>query len=567
VCLSAEQIRPEEQGLSTYSLRIAPRLALLSERTNYRIFQQQTVVQIVTAVLDDWQIEHRWQVDDAAYPQLEYRVQYGESDLAFISRLLERAGISYHFADSEGATRLVLDDAPQHRDGRALPLPYAASPELADQEHAGNVRVCHRHRGGRYRIRDYDFRHASRFELAQQASAGDGAEQLLEDYRYQPGAFTTEGHEGGDTPAADDRGVARSDERHGARLAHLGLEHERSGQRQVSFSHTALDLHAGMTFAISGHPRRELAVTERLLITDMALEGTTEGGWRAVGRARFAAAAYRPPMTTRLPRIHGLESAIVVGPENEEIYTDELGRVRVQFHWDRRGGYDERSSCWLRVSHGWAGGGFGMIALPRIGQEVLVSFLGGDPDQPVVVGRVYNGESRVPYELPGRRTVSTWRSRSTPRSDGFNELRFEDRAGEEEVFLHAERDLAEEVGHDHRLRVERNETIRIGAHRSETVGSGDKLVVRRGDKEIEVATGDMTVSVAEGFLLLRNAATRIRLEEGVIVIDTGQGASIKLARDEISFFAKKLLVEVSDQIKMTAEARIDLRGGLITLND
>jgi type VI secretion system secreted protein VgrG len=192
--------------------------------------------------------------------------------------------------------------------------------------------------------------------------------------------------------------------RRGARLA---------GSRLVTFETNAIDLRPGTVFSIEGHPRAELDAQTGLLVTSLSIEGSPEGEWTIRGEAVPADRPYRPPLVTRKPKVHGVQSGVVVGPAGQEIHTDEHGRVRVQLAWDREGRLDESSSCWLRVSQGWAGAGYGMFALPRVGQEVLVAFLDGDPDQPIVVGRVPNALNPLPIRLPEERTQSAWRSASS----------------------------------------------------------------------------------------------------------------------------------------------------------
>jgi type VI secretion system secreted protein VgrG len=182
-------------------------------------------------------------------------------------------------------------------------------------------------------------------------------------------------------------------------------------------------------------------------------------------------------MRTSKPIVRGVQSAVVVGPAGEEIHTDEFGRVRVQFHWDREGKYDDNSSCWMRVSQGWAGSGYGMIVIPRIGQEVLVGFFEGDPDQPVIIGRVYNNTARVPYKLPDHKTKSTWKSDSSPNSDGFNEIMFEDAKGKELVYVQAQKDLQKLVKNNETERTGVNRTIAVGANRTATIGVNDTTIV------------------------------------------------------------------------------------------
>jgi type VI secretion system secreted protein VgrG len=583
VCVFAEQIEVEPRGVSTYVLHIAPQLALLGRRVNYRVFQHKNVREIVAEILDEWGVEHEWRIDAAEHPTLEYRVQYAETDLAFVGRILATEGISYFFEHSADASRLVLNDAPERGEPRADALPHAAGPEERTLGfHVSEVRVSQGLRSGQLRVRDYDARRATRYELAQQAAEGSDLERRLEIYQHRPGAFTTEGHDPSGTPAADDLGVARSDERHGARLARIGLEQERATRQLVSFGSNAIDLHTGSVFSIEGHPRADLRADRHLLVIELALYGAPSDPLHLSGQAVFTAQRYRPPREARTPRIHGLENAIVVGPGGEEIHTDEFGRVRVQFLWDRGGSFNERSSCWIRVSQGWAGGGFGMVALPRVGQEVLVSFLGGDPDQPIVVGRVYNATSVLPHALPENKTVSCWRSRSTPQSAGFNELRFEDKAGSEQVYLHAERDLDEEVGHNHHLRVRAAESIRVGSSqsvsvggkRTETIGNGDELVVREGDKMIDVLDGDTIVTCENGKIALENGIAFIRMLRDKIELHTGRGASLTLEGDRITLAARVIELNAIDEARVVSARDVfvdgtrqtDIHGGLIKLN-
>jgi type VI secretion system secreted protein VgrG len=215
----------------------------------------------------------------------------------------------------------------------------------------------------------------------------------------------------------------------------------------------------------------------------------------------FADVTYRPPLTTPKPVIHGLQSAMVVGPKGEEIHTDEVGRVRVQFHWDRAAPFDDNSSLWMRVSQGWGGGGYGMMAIPRVGHEVLVAFLEGDPDHPVVVGRVHNGTAPVPHKLPQNKTATSLRSASSPGGEGFNELTFDDARGRELVFVHAERNLKKLVKHDETEVTQKNRHVTVGDNLTklvmldETETTGADRTVTVGGKLGETVGGDHTVAV------------------------------------------------------------------------
>ena len=476
VCLNAEHLRSEADGLSTYAVNLGPRLALLEHRRNYRHFQQRSAIAIVRTLLDEWSVPHLLRLEENGYPSLDMRMQYGETDLQLVQRLLECEGVSYYFEHDANETRMVLDDHPHTRSGRAASLPFVDSPNRdGGNEYVTAVRFQRNMRAGRFRVRAHDFRRSSRFDLA-----GDAAEEASESegrferYHYLPGAFATSGHEGGESPVADDRGSVRGDMDYGQRLARVGMERHVGERSSVHFLSNAFDLHAGSLFTLTRHPRPELA-DRKLLVRELRTELYVDTESSCAGVGVDAARPFRPAVRHPQRRIHGLESATVVGPAGEEIHTDEFGRVRVQFPWDREGAHDERSSAWVRVSYGWAGAGFGMVSVPRIGQEVVIAFLGGDPDQPIVVGRLYNGTHPPPHTLPEGKTISAWRSRSTPSSEGYNELYFDDRAGAELVYLRAERDREKLVRHDERENVHHNRTVEIGGDHEKTVKGKERI--------------------------------------------------------------------------------------------
>jgi type VI secretion system secreted protein VgrG len=469
VVVGARQDRTEREGQTSYTFQLAPRLSLLGERHNYRHFQHQTVLDIARALLDEWGVPHQVRAA-ASYPSLEMRVQYGETDLDFLERLLEDEGISYAFESDESTTRVVLDDRPQSREARTPALRYVDNPnEAAESEYVTAVRFERNLRAGRYRVRTDDFRRP-RYDLARQAEGTSDAERTFERYHYRPGSFLTEGHPGGDTPTADNLGTARHDEGHGARLAQVGLERHQSERDRVSFSTNAFDIGAGRVWTLEGHPRSELG-DRNYLTTEFYIDASDDSESTAHGVAVFADRAHRPKRRHDPRVVHGLIAATVVGPPGEEIHVDEFGRVRVKFHWDQSDASADRASAWLRVCHSWAGGGFGTVMLPRVGDEVVVGFMAGNPDEPVVMGRLYNAQHPHPYRLPQHKTRSTWKSRSTPRSDGYNELRFEDKAGHEEVYLHAQRNRRKVVRCD--------ESNAIGNDRSTSIGRDDKIQIKR----------------------------------------------------------------------------------------
>ncbi|MBK8256788.1 MAG: type VI secretion system tip protein VgrG [Polyangiaceae bacterium] len=594
ICANMHQQRVETSGLSTYQLQIVPRLWLLTQRRNNRLFQHQTIPDMVEKLLTEWQIEHEMRLDRPSYPRLELRTQYGESDYDFISRLLEEAGISFFFAEEpKKGTVLVLADAPQAGPIReAGPLRFIDQPnEPYTYDHATGLVISHDVRPGKVTLRDFDFRRSPTYKLFGSSEPPKNIEERLEQYHYAPSSFLVEkavpAHLPGGLPAiplggalgsmanaavadltsaipgaaaakgladaavsgslgakvgqaaankvsqvvggkvqnvvqeqigkvagkagdvvgnlagdlagkalgglagkaagllagavgrlfGDDKGAARADEKHGTLRAVVTTESIRTGRKRVQFDTNAIDLAPGTVCSIENHPHRELGPGRKLLITSFMVEGTPGDAWSMSAEGVFADAAYRPSLRTPRPTIQGMQSAIVVGPKGEEIYTDETGRVRVQFHWDREGDYDDNSSCWMRVSHGWAGGGYGMIAIPRVGHEVIVAFLEGDPDQPVVVGRLYNSATRPPYDLPANKTRSTWKSDTTPGSGGFNEIMFEDARGRELVYMQAEKDLEKLVKHDESMAIGHNQSISVGNDRTATIGALDARLV------------------------------------------------------------------------------------------
>ncbi|HSN98527.1 MAG TPA: type VI secretion system tip protein TssI/VgrG, partial [Candidatus Nanopelagicales bacterium] len=388
--VEAVEVGDGEAGLSTYELTLVPWLWWLTQRTQYRIFQRRSAYEVVREVLDEWGFgpEVTWRIDDAQLPRRPYLVQYGETDLGFVSRLLEEAGIAYCFSDegSEG-TQLVLSDRLHECAPRRTPaLVHVERPaERVLREFATRVSIAEEIRPESVVLRDHDFRRPA---WALRGEARRGSRGVGEVERYAPGAFLVERGGGG--------GGAVHEDRYGATLAARALESARTGGCLVRFETNAIDLRPGTIITLEGHPREELGMSAPLLVTAIRIEGSRQGDWTARAEAVPAAMPYRPAQRTPKPKVAGVQSATVIGPRGQEIHTDEHGRVQVQFPWDR----EEQGSCWLRVAQGWAGAGLGLFALPRVGQEVLVGFLEGDPDQPVVVGRLSNALNPPPLKLP-----------------------------------------------------------------------------------------------------------------------------------------------------------------------
>jgi type VI secretion system secreted protein VgrG len=479
ICSFAEQIQgvtpqPGEKPLSTYFFRIVPSAWLMTQRQGFRVYQHLSIPDIVDKLLSEWSIDPVWKIDRGTYPKLEYKVQYGETDYAFMCRLLEEAGIAFAFPDDDNGSKITLYDKPQSAAPRGSSVHYVDNPsQSAEREFVTSVRLSHEVRPGAWTLRDYDFRNPS-FSLLTEAKKAPSPEDVLEQYHYKPGSMLIEGGRGGATPVADDQAVARYEQKYGKERSQRSLEADRMGKRTISFDTNCIDLAPGVVFGIDNHPHAELS--EKLLVTELTLDHTVGEEWHMHARAVFAKDPYRPAMITPKPTVHGVQTAMVVGPKGQEIHTDEFGRVRTQFPWDREGKSDEHSSCWMRVSQGWSGTGFGMINIPRIGQEVLVGFLDGDPDNPIVVGRVFNAVQQVPYKLPENKTVSGWKTNSSPGGEGYNEIKLEDKKNLELFYVQAQRNLDKLVKND--------ETERTLRHHKQTIVGNQDIVVKQVKKEL-----------------------------------------------------------------------------------
>jgi type VI secretion system secreted protein VgrG len=498
LCSELHQIAVEDDGLSTYHLTIVPALWLATQRRNHRMFQQQSELAIVLALLSEWGIEPEKRLT-GSYKSRKYRVQYGESDFAFICRMLEDAGISFFFEPGKEETKMILSDAPQAADARA-PIAFRDEPTKADREHVTSMRVGRKIRPGKYTMRDHDYRKDPSFKLVAEAKNAQGVEEKLERFHYTPGAFLFGTDKGEATPHADDKGKSRTDEGEAATLAQKRLDAKRGSAKTVTFQTNVLELAPGVVTGFLDHPRSDLGDGKRFLIVETSRHGTNTGEWSTHCEARSAELSYRPPIVTPKPKVSGIESATVVGAPGEEIHTDEFGRVRVHFHWDRESKMDDNSSCWIHVSQPWGGQGFGGSALPRVGQEVLVDFLGGDPDRPVIVGRVFTNLQKTPYKLPDNKTQSGLKSNSTNQTGGYNELMFEDAAGKELVRVQAEKDWNKliknnedaVVGNNRTRQVKNDESITVGNNRTKTIQKNEDVVIGQ-NRSVQIGASEREV--------------------------------------------------------------------------
>jgi type VI secretion system secreted protein VgrG len=482
---------------TTYHATLVPRVWLLFHRVGSRIFQDMSVPDIVAQVLE----EGGFTMDDYRFVQQckhtprDYCVQYRESQLAFVMRLLEEEGFFFFFFEHQAEREvLVMADGEVVHEPVPGPLPLTYHPrtgQVPSAEFVYRFRYGEQVRPGSATLRDFKFKNPA---LNLEVSQSTDRDQDLEVYDY-PGEYTT--------PEV------------GERLAQWRLEAQQTNRRRGSGESVCRRLLPGYELEMDGHPRPDFNAKWVLTRVDsfgnqpqVREEEAGPGGTEYSNRFECipAGVPFRPPRVTRRPVIEGVQTAIVVGPAGEEIYTDEHGRVKVQFHWDRLGKRDQDSSCWVRVSQGWAGAGWGAMYLPRIGHEVMVDFIEGDPDRPLVVGRVYHGTNPPPYPLPKEKTKSTLKSNSSPGGGGYNELRFEDRKGSEEVYFQAEKDNNNLIKHDQSTNVGNDQTLTVGHDRTKTVKHDETVTVENDEtitvngKHTEAIKKDTTITVTQGNL-------------------------------------------------------------------
>jgi type VI secretion system secreted protein VgrG len=503
-----------QTGLSvrgvTYEATVRPWLWFLTRRADCRIFQEMSVPDIVKKVFQDAGFSDFDLSLNGNHGPWEYCVQYRETDFNFVSRLMEQEGIYYFFKHEDGKHTLKLAD--NYGAHEALPgnetVPFYPPSDKVREDHAYEWSITQEVFPGVYSLQDFDFEKPGADLSAQSKIKRNHAQAEAEIYDY-PGEYHEE---------KDGKDYAKS------RIEELQWQHE-----QIEGAGIVRGLLPGGLFKLSGHPRDDqnreylvVSAVHELESPDFETGGSGEDGPNCTCRfeAIESKTPFRTPRLTPKPIIQGPQTAMVVGKSGEEIWTDKYGRVKLQFHWDRQGKKDENSSCWVRVAQVWAGATWGSIHIPRIGQEVIVEFLEGDPDQPIITGRVYNADSMPPYGLPDNATQSGLKSRSTKGGDSanFNEIRMEDKKGSEELYIHAEKnhvniteaDRSEDVGHDRSLhvghdkseKIDNNKSITVAVDHTEGIGGNKKVSV--GANHTETVGSSMSIDV--GANLTENVA-------------------------------------------------------------
>jgi type VI secretion system secreted protein VgrG len=558
----------QDDDLTRYRAEIVPWLWFLSLSTDCRIFQNMSVLEIVEQVFKDQKFTDFESRCLKSYPKREYCVQYRESHLNFVSRLMEDEGIFYFFEHTASKHTLVLADNP----GKFLPCPGLKTVTLAPpnsgpaaKDLLTGVQLEDQAATGIVTYNDYNPLTPKAVLL--KTAKGKGAEEL---YEY-PGGY--------ETPDEGDR------------YAGLTLEEFDASHRVLYGTGMVMAFTAGHKFTLAEHSRSDFNTSWTLIRVvhsgHNADYQTGGGGGDYSYNNSFvgipASVTFRPPSVTPRPRVRGAQTATVVGKAGEEIWCDKYGRVKVQFHWDRKGKKDENSSCWVRVATPWAGKNWGMIAIPRMGMEVMVDFLEGDPDQPIIAGMVYNAEQMPPYGLPanGTQTGILTRSAKGGAAANANEFRFEDKKGSEQVYLHAEKDLLTEVENDETRTVDHDRTTTIKNNETKTVKEGDeKHTLEKGsqtvkifkDQSITLETGNQTTKIQKGnqetTLDMGNQTTTLKMGNQSTRLDLGN-VETKLGLGNITMKcdAGAVAIEALQGIELKvgpSSIKIDMSGITIT---
>jgi type VI secretion system secreted protein VgrG len=558
--------------LHEYQAIVRPWFWLLTRTADCRIFQQRTVPEIFQEVCKAWGFTDYKLKLNGSYPKRDYCVQYRETDFNFLSRLLEEEGIYYFFEHSQASHLMVLaDDSSAHEAQpgyESVPFYPPGTPESRrERDHLSAWSFTKSVQPGAYATTDFDFKQPRASLLSTETIGRKHPHSSYEIFDY---------------PA--ELAVMQSSE--SKRIAKLRIQELQAPHMVLSGQGDAAGLATGRRFKLTQYPREDLNI--EYLITGVGLSFSsdpfdtgvtdTEVEFTCSVEAVDARTPYRSARVTTKPIVHGAQTAMVVGPKGEEIYTDEHARVKVQFHWDRHGKVDENSSCWIRVAQVWAGKGWGALHIPRIGQEVIVSFLEGDPDQPIITGRVYNGESKSPYDLPANKTQSGIKSRSSKEGGAanFNEIRFEDKKGSEQLYIHAEKnqdivvenDETHSVGHDRTKDVGNDETTHVKHNRTETVDNDETITI--GGNRTEKVAKDETITISgartesvtkDETITISGARTEKVSKDESITISGGRTENV--AKDEAVSIGKNQTLDVGGNrtASVSKDESITITGG------
>ncbi|WP_416260205.1 type VI secretion system Vgr family protein [Gibbsiella quercinecans] len=526
--ITAVAVSSEEIGgtrYAVYTLRVQPDLWPMAQDRNFRIFQQQTVPQIVKTLLAEYNVQVEDQLT-SSYRQWEYCVQYSESSFNFISRLMELEGIYYYFKHQQDQHTLVLADAPQihtpYPGYETIPYHLTPSGGITNEQGISQWTLADQVTPGIYSLDDYDFRKPNAWLLQARQNPVSPQPGQIDVYDW-PGRYT--------------------EHQQGEFYARVRQEAWQAGHHQTGGTATALGIAPGYTFTLNNAPyaddnRTYLTVRARYRLQENRYaSGDSQASEHRIDFTVIPSdIPWRPAQQAHWPKTHGPQTARVVGPTGESIWTDKYGRVKVKFHWDRFGPADDGSSCWVRVSSAWAGQGFGGVQIPRVNDEVVVDFINGDPDRPIIIGRVYNDANMPPWALPAAATQMGFMSRSKDGSpDNANALRFEDKAGEEQVWLHAERNMDINVENDENHTIDKNHTHLVGGNELQRVVLNQAIGIKGDASSLTGKT--RSDNVVDAFTL--GSGETLRLECGESVIELKANGQISLTGTSFNITVKE----------------------------
>ena len=476
---------------SYYNAEIVPWLWLLTRTSDSRIFQGLSVPDIIEKIFTEKKLQD-YKIDlQGSYTKRDYCVQYRETDFNFVSRLMEEEGIFYYFQHEDGKHTLVVSDVPEKH--KPCPEQETARYQISqggflEEDTISGIEITQQIQAGKYTLSDFNFETPNtnlQIEVPGKQTLGPGEREI---YDY-PGGY--EKRAGGE------------------QYAKIRMQEEEAAITTINGLSNCRSFISGYKFDLQEFYRDDMN-NKSYVLTSVHHEASQK---YSSGESESAFSysnnfscipldiPYRPRSNTPKPFVQGAQTAIVVGPAGEEIYTDKYGRIKVQFHWDREGKKNENSSCWIRVSQAWAGAGWGAMYIPRVGHEVIVDFLEGDPDRPVITGRVYHANNMPPYGLPSEKTKSTIKSNSSLGGGGSNEFRFEDKKGSEEIFLHGQKDWTIVIENDKNQTVGHDETLDVGNNRDKKVGKdqtediGENKTIKVGKNHAEAIEENATISI------------------------------------------------------------------------
>lgn len=609
-----------DETFTSYRMEVVPEVWLLTRIARSRIFQRKSVPEILEEVLDG--LSAQMQLQGTFHPR-DYCVQYRETDFRFISRLMEEEGISYYFTHTDGHHQMVIVNTPQG----STNLPGPGTIEFQVDEAAGRrLDVIHswekvqEFRSGKSTLWDHCFevpgsKLDASAQIIQSVQVGRvehpmkiGNNELLELYDF-PGDYAKRFDgvsPGGGASPAEVQKIFEDN----VRTVGIRMQEEAAAGLVIHGAGHCRAMAAGHRFRLDGHFNAD----GEYLITGVNHTARLGGDYRSDmgGELNYentftcmpVGLPFRPARVTPRPIVQGTQTATVVGPAGEEIFTDSYGRVKVQFHWDREGANDEHSSCWVRVGSIWAGKNWGAIHIPRIGQEVVVAFEEGDPDCPIIVGGVYNADQMPPYELPGNKTRSGIKSRSTVNASpaNFNEIRFEDKKDAEQIYVHAEKDFDRVVENNDTLKVGfekkdkgdqsidvfNTQTITVGCPQATdgsqitTVYKDRSATIETGNESVRIKMGnrDVTLDMGNDSLTLKMGNQTTKLTLGKSTTDALQSIELKVGQssikvDQMGVTIKGMMIKVEGTVQtqvkglitqVNGDAMLQARGGITMIN-